>query len=61
MLLPAALRYLALISSRPESGSPSVKPLADELITALGDLEIANVYPAASRAWSSRSTPATGS
>jgi glutamine synthetase len=46
MILPAALRHLALIS---ESGVSSVegevRALVDELVSALGELEEANAYP----------------
>jgi glutamine synthetase len=46
MILPAALRHLALIG---ESGVSSiegeVRGLVDELVTALGELESANAYP----------------
>jgi glutamine synthetase len=46
MILPAALRYLALIG---ESGVSSVegevRGLVDELVAALGELEAANAYP----------------
>jgi glutamine synthetase len=46
MILPAALRYLALIG---ESGVSAiegeVRGLVDELVTALGELEAANAYP----------------
>jgi len=46
MILPAALRHLALIS---ESGVSSVEAeargLVDELVAALGELEDANAYP----------------
>jgi glutamine synthetase len=45
-VLPAALRYLALIDSA-EVGAVSeqVKPLVDELVAALGKLDEANSYP----------------
>ena len=46
MILPAALRHLALIA---ESGVSSiegeVRSLVDELVAALGELEAANAYP----------------
>jgi glutamine synthetase len=46
MILPAALRHLALIG---ESGVSAiegeVRSLVDELIKALGELESANAYP----------------
>ncbi len=46
MILPAALRYLALIA---EAGVSSlegeVRELVDELVAALGELEEANAYP----------------
>ncbi|HEX6116051.1 MAG TPA: glutamine synthetase type III, partial [Solirubrobacterales bacterium] len=46
MLLPAALRYLALIGSA-ETGAVAeqVRPLVDDLVAALGELDEANVYP----------------
>src|SRR5215210_2005107 len=45
-LLPAALRYLALIDDAEVDGlEESVKPLVEELISSLGELESANVYP----------------
>ncbi len=46
MILPAALRHLALIA---ESGvdtlEADVRALVDDLVTAIGELESANVYP----------------
>jgi glutamine synthetase len=46
MILPAALRYLALVD---ESGIDSVKkeatPLVEALVSALGELDEANAYP----------------
>jgi glutamine synthetase len=46
LILPAALRHLALIG---ESGvdalAPAVRTLVDELVAALGRLESANLYP----------------
>ena len=46
MLLPASLRYLALIGSA-EVGAVSeqVRPLVDDLLAALAELDEANVYP----------------
>ena len=45
-LLPAALRYLALIDDA-EVGTVAdeVKPLVEELIAAIGELDEANQYP----------------
>jgi glutamine synthetase len=46
MLLPAALRYLALIdSSGAGAVAEQVSPLVDELVGALGELDEANIYP----------------
>jgi len=46
MLLPAALSYLAVIDEAKASAvSEQVRPLVDELVAALGDLDEANVYP----------------
>ena len=62
MILPAALRYLALIA---ESGAAAgvadeVKGHLEALGRSLAALEAANA-PTTSRAWTSRSTPATSS
>jgi glutamine synthetase len=46
LLLPAALRYLALIDDADVSVlTGEVKPLVEELIAAIGDLDRANQYP----------------
>ena len=47
MILPAALRYLALIGEAGVSGARGRGhgELVDELVAALGELEEANVYP----------------
>jgi glutamine synthetase len=46
LLLPAALRYLALIDDAEVSVlTGEVKPLVEELIAAIGDLDRANQYP----------------
>ena len=46
MILPAALRHLALINeSGVESLAGDVRALVDELVAALGELETANIYP----------------
>ena len=46
MLLPAALRYLALIEEA-EVGAldEELRPLVDEFVEAIKELEAANVYP----------------
>jgi glutamine synthetase len=45
-LLPAALRYLALIDDAEISGlQDEVRPLVDDLIAAIGKLDKANQYP----------------
>jgi glutamine synthetase len=58
MILPAALRHLALIA---ESGVSSVeaevRTLVDQLVAALGELEKANAYPTSSRAWTGDPRP----
>ena len=47
MILPAALRHLALIaeSGVSDRSRPRSRSLVDELIAALGELEAANAYP----------------
>jgi glutamine synthetase len=46
MLLPAALRYLALIDSAGTGAvAEQVSPLVEELVGALGELDEANIYP----------------
>ena len=46
MLLPASLRYLALIGSAEVGAvSEAVRPLVDDLLGALGELDEANLYP----------------
>ena len=46
MILPAALRYLALIDDAEVGALASeVRPLVDDLITAIGELDAANAYP----------------
>ena len=46
MILPAALRYLALIGEAGVSAlEGEVRELVDELVAALGELEEANAYP----------------
>jgi len=46
MLLPAALRYLALLDeAQVGSVQEQVRPLVDELVATLGQLEQANEYP----------------
>jgi glutamine synthetase len=46
MLLPAALRYLALLGEAGVSAlEGEIRGLVDELIAALGELKTANAYP----------------
>ena len=46
MILPAGLRYLALIAEAGVSAlEGEVRELVDELVAALGELEAANAYP----------------
>jgi glutamine synthetase len=46
LILPAALRHLALIDgSGVESLAPDVRTLVDELVAAIGELHSANLYP----------------
>ena len=63
MILPAALRHLALIAEAGVASASRARSAAcsTSWSTALGELEAANADPATSRAWSWRSTPATSS
>ena len=63
MLLPAVLRHLALIDAAEVPGlADEVRPLAEELVGGdPGAREPRTATPTGSRAWSSRSTPATTS
>jgi glutamine synthetase len=46
LILPAALRHLALIdASGVESLTPEVRALTEDLVTAIGELNTANLYP----------------
>jgi glutamine synthetase len=46
LLLPAALRHLALIESAQVSGlAEDVRPLVEDLVAAVRELEEANLYP----------------
>jgi glutamine synthetase len=46
MILPAALRYLALVQEAGvDSVASEIRALVDQLVAALGELETANIYP----------------